>query len=166
MQIEIENLKNHPEYVDTVVKWLFSEWGNDNFQFWYSWVKSSLSSYDIPKTYIAFLDKRLVGTYSLWRCDLQSCQDLFPWFGGLYVDSNYRGKEYNGCKLGVYMQKHAIKELRALGYKQVYLFTEKSPKYYIDNGWKLIGTVPDETDMMVSLCKYWIDEVKNERKQN
>ena len=34
--IAIENLFDYPEYIDTVVNWLYSEWGDNNFQFWNS----------------------------------------------------------------------------------------------------------------------------------
>lgn len=161
MEIKIENLKYYPQYIDVVVNWLFSEWGNENFNFWDSWVRTSLNCKDIPQTYIAFVNNEIVGTYSLWRCDLQSRQDLFPWFGGLYISKKHRGREYDGVKLGVIMQKHAKRVINNLGYSEMYLFTEKNPKYYISNGWKFFGIAPDEEDKKVSLCRYCIEEEKN-----
>lgn len=152
--IRIENLYNHKAYLDNVVGWLYSEWGNNNPKYWEAWIKSSLNTVGIPQTYLTFVNDRLAGTYSLWRCDLQSCQDLFPWFGGLYVASPYRGRSFNGCKLGVLMQRHAIGLLRKMNYKEVYLFTEKSPKYYIANGWEIYDVVPDEKDKCVTVCRY------------
>lgn len=153
MEIKIENLNKYNEYIGTVVNWIFSEWGNDNYKYWDSWIRSSLLDGDIPKTYIIFIDGKLAGTYSLWRCDLQSRQDLFPWFGGLYVHPNFRGKQYGGKKIGKRLLEHAYNELKELGYKKAYLFTEKSPKYYVENGWRVIGCVPDEKDDIVTLCE-------------
>ena len=150
--IEIVELRDYQEYCDTVVEWLYSEWGNNNKAFWTSWVKSSLNELDIPKTYLIIVNGEVAGTYSLWRCDLQSCQDLYPWFGGLYVSNRFRGKKYNGRKLGEYMLEHAVNELKAMKYDKAYLFTEKSPEYYIRNGWNFLHMAPDENDNLVSIC--------------
>lgn len=152
MIIKIENLKKYPQHIEKVVDWLYSEWGNKNRNFWEAWVKSSLFDCDIPETFVLLIDEKAVGTYSLWRCDLQSRQDLFPWFGGLFVEKAYRGKKYCGDKLGEIMQRHAFDELKRLGYKDAYLFTERDPQYYLRNGWQYIGKAPDERDSLVSLC--------------
>ena len=153
-QVKIENLANYSQYVSQVVDWLYEEWGDNNYKYWDSWVRNSIYNEDIPQTFIVLVNNELAGTYSLWRCDLQSRQDLFPWFGGLYVNPKFRGNIFNGEKLGVIMQRDAINRARSLGYKTIYLFTEKNPKYYNNNGWTSIGTTVDEKDNQVSLCKY------------
>ena len=157
-KVEIFELRERMEYCDKIVDWLYSEWGNNNRLFWENWVKSSLSVSDIPKTYAITVNDELAGTYSLWRCDLQSCQDLFPWFGGLFVSNEYRGGIYNGRKLGEYMLEHAVKELKTMKYHTAYLFTEKSPEYYIRNGWSFLHMAPDENDNLVSICKISLGE--------
>lgn len=154
MDIIIDCLNNHPKYIETVVNWLYSEWGNNNYKYWDSWVRSSLQEDDVPQTFIVFVNGKIAGTYSLWRCDLQSRQDLSPWFGGLFVCPDYRGKEYNGEKLGITLQKHAISTLKKLNYQRAYLFTEKDPTYYTINGWRIIGTCPNEKDETVTVCMY------------
>lgn len=158
MKIEIDNLIKHPQYISQVTKWLYSEWGNNNFNYWKSWVSHSLSTNDIPQTYIIFVEGNIAGTYSLWRCDLQSRQDLFPWFGGLYVDKTFRGKSFEGQKLGVILQQDAIKRVKKFGYSKLYLFTEKKPYYYVSNGWKIYDYAFDENDNQVIICKYEISE--------
>lgn len=150
--ITIEELRKHPECLSTVIEWLYKEWGNHNRQYWSSWVKYSTQEKDIPRTYVLFIDGHIAGTYSLWRCDLQSRQDLFPWFGGLYVDVKYRGQFYNGKKLGEILQCHAVSELRKLCYKKVYLYTTHSPEYYNRNGWEYLCQAPDENDQIVNIC--------------
>lgn len=150
--ITIEELRKNPQYVPVISEWLYGEWGNHNRNYWTSWVQHSTEKNDIPKTYILFINDHLVGTYSLWRCDLQSRQDLFPWFGGLYVDVAYRGQLYNGKKLGEILQCHAVSELKKLHYQIVYLFTSRSPEYYIHNGWRYLCQAPDENDQLVNIC--------------
>lgn len=158
MEIKIDNLRKHPQYIDQIAKWLYSEWGNNNFNYWKSWVSNSLSINDIPQTYIAFVDGIIAGTYSLWRCDLQSRQDLYPWFGGLYVDKKFRGKYFKGKKMGVILQQDAIMRVKHLGYDQLYLFTEKDPQYYMSNGWEKYDFAYNENDNQVIICKYKISE--------
>ena len=150
--ITIEELRNRPECIPAVVKWLHNEWGHNNENYWTSWIQHSMQQNDIPKTYILFVNGQLVGTYSLWRCDLQSRQDLFPWFGGMYVCTKYRGKSYNGQKLGEILQNHAVTELKRLRYQKAYLFTEHSPAYYERNGWEYLCQAPNERDQLVSVC--------------
>lgn len=157
MEIRIENLNMHPEYVGTVIDWIYSEWGCGNYKYWSSWIRSSLSEKDIPKTFIVLVDGRIAGTYSLWRCDLQSRQDLFPWFGGLYVHQDFRGKLYDGKKIGERLLSHARNELKELGYENAYLFTAKNPQYYVKNGWIVIDHIPNYYDEMVTLCKLTIN---------
>ena len=150
--IVINSLKTQSEYVDIVSKWLYTEWGNCNPNYWKSWVKYSLREDDIPRTYILLVNGKIAGTYSLWRCDLQSRQDLFPWLGGLYVDMTYRGKTYNNKKLGEILLNHATLELRKLKYEKVFLFTSRSTEYYVRNGWVDMCQAPDENDQLVNIC--------------
>ncbi len=152
MDIRIEKLCDNKQYIKTVVDWLYSEWGDENYNFWDSWIRSSMAPEGIPQTYIVFVEGVIAGTYSLWRCDLQSRQDLFPWFGGLFVDTKFRGKKYDGGKLGEIMLNHSYYELKKLGYAQVYLFTEKSVDYYVRVGWEYVCDAPDEKDRPVRLC--------------
>lgn len=154
MNIAIERLKDNPQYLNNVVEWVFSEWGKNNYNYWYSWIKNSMTDSFLPQTYIILVDGNLAGTYSIWLCDLQSRQDLSPWFGGMYVDIGYRGRKYNGRKLGEYMQQDAINRAKEAGIESLYLFTQKNVDYYIKNGWNYIGDAIDEADEIVLLCEY------------
>lgn len=151
--IEIKNLKGNMEDLERVSKWLYSEWGNNNPHYWESWVKYSNKESDIPQTWGIYVNHELAGTYSLWRCDLQSRQDLTPWFGGLYVSEKFRGKEIEGKKLGERMILHAIYQLKALGFKKAYLFTERTPNYYMRYGWEQLCSTYDENDNVVTICR-------------
>lgn len=151
--IEIKNLKGYNDDLTQVSKWLYSEWGNNNPHYWESWVKYSNKECTIPQTWGIYVDRELAGTYSIWRCDLQSRQDLSPWFGGLYVSEKFRGKEIEGTKLGERMILHSLDLLKSLGFKEAYLFTEKSPEYYMRYGWKILSSAYDENDGIVTICK-------------
>ena len=155
--MEVYNLADKPEYLQKVVDVLYQEWGNhsesnSNRNYWESWVKSSLSTTDVPQTLIGLEDETLIATASLWRCDLQSRQDLFPWFGGLWVKPEYRMQG-----IGTMMQTTAIEKLRLMGYRTVYLFTDLIG-FYEKSGWFPIGSVPDEKGIIVNLYQYNIRE--------
>ncbi len=157
MNIRIDKLYNNPQYKDLVYNWIYAEWGNNNPHYWREWLESSVADEGIPITYIIFDNEVVVGTFSLWRCDLQSRQDLFPWFGGFYIRQEYRGKFYNNIKLSYYVQNYALGQLKSMGYSAVYLFSEKDASYYEKNGWKFFGEAYNEKDERVFLCLYDLD---------
>ncbi|MCM0239827.1 GNAT family N-acetyltransferase [Bacteroides fragilis] len=151
--IQYYNLADRIQYFSIVVDWLYEEWGdrkNNNRIYWESWVKSSLSKDDIPQTYIVLEKEEIIGTFSLWRCDLQSRQDLFPWLGGIFVKKEMRGKG-----VGIYIQNAAQIALRKLGYNRAYLFTDLNG-FYEKTGWVFIDNIPDEKGNMVRLYSLMI----------
>ena len=153
--MEIVNLASRMQYVDCVVDWLYGEWGNHtgkgNRAYWESWVRSSLSRIGVPQTYVAIEDGELVATFSIWRCDLQSRQDLYPWFGGLFVREDCRNQG-----IGTAMQKKALDVFRELRFNKVYCFSEFSG-YYEKLGWVFEEMIPDENGEMVRLYSHTID---------
>lgn len=48
----------------------------------------SVTKNNLPLTFIALADNELVGTIVLWRSDLVSRQDLYPWLSALFVKEN------------------------------------------------------------------------------
>ncbi|MNC10359.1 Acetyltransferase (GNAT) family protein [compost metagenome] len=102
----------------------------------------------LPLTFVAVEGEKLVGTVGLWRCDLISRQDLYPWLAALYIDENQRGRG-----LGAKLQQHIIEHARALGYPQLYLYSA-CKDYYERFGWEYIGDGLDYPDKVVHLYKY------------
>ena len=147
MNLTVKNIIEDKQYFDEVLNLLYKEWGNNNFEFWKTWVQSSMSSNSVPMTFIVFCDKELVGTFSLWRCDLdlQSRQDLFPWLAGIVVKEERRGKG-----IGLFIQNQAKKILKNLGFDKAYLSTEMTG-YYERTGWQYIGKVHDRNNYMWNL---------------
>jgi GNAT superfamily N-acetyltransferase len=63
----------------------------------------------LPLTFIA-VEGETLGTVGLWRCDLISRQDLFPWMAALYVAPHARGRGIAGK-----LQQHVIDYARRPG---------------------------------------------------
>lgn len=150
--MELFNLANKQEYLNLVVDWLFDEWGKKqhhyNKSFWDSWVRSSLSIYDVPQTYIVIDNSILVGTFSLWRCDVQSRQDLFPWLGGVIVSKDRRNEG-----IGTFMINEAVTIAKNLGYSKLYISTQLS-NFYDKLGWEFLCNVPDENGQVLRLYQF------------
>ncbi|BCQ46612.1 hypothetical protein ERHA55_41390 [Erwinia rhapontici] len=91
--LRIVPLTTVPEHRETIIDWQWRAFGSDNSRdFFASVIDSSLHGADLPLTFVALDGDRPVGTVGLWRCDLISRQDLFPWLAALYVDESYRGR--------------------------------------------------------------------------
>ena len=145
--IEVINLIDIPVYFDDVFNSIYSEWGNNNPNYWRSWIMSSVNHDGIPCTYVVLCDNHYAGTFSFWNCDLQSRQDLTPWLGGIVVDPKYRGRG-----IGLFIQKEAKNILRKMGVKQAFLFTE-TKGFYEKTDWKFMEYIFDENDNKVRLYK-------------
>lgn len=86
----------------------------------------------LPLTFIALLDNELVGTVGLWRSDLMSRQDLYPWLSALFVKENYRGR-----KIGQELQYFLVNYCREAGFNELFLYSDISD-YYEKTDWKYL----------------------------
>lgn len=144
------NLALVPHYFDNVFESIYNEWGNNNPNYWKSWIKSSIRVNGIPATYVVLSDDEYVGTFSIWNCDLQSRQDLSPWVGGIVVNPSFRGQG-----IGLFIQTEVKRILKNEGIRQAFLFTEFE-EFYEKSGWIFIEDTFDETDHKVRLYKLCI----------
>ena len=92
--------------------------------------------------------ERLLGTVGLWRCDLISRQDLYPWMAALYVAPEARGQGLAGK-----LQQHVIGYARAQGYTELFLYSA-CRDFYERFGWQYIGEGLDYPASAVSLYRY------------
>ena len=86
-----------PQFTQRVIDWIWNAFGEGMPRaFFQSIVEHSLTPGELPLTFIAVEDDQLLGTVGLWRCDLISRQDLYPWLAALYVDEAARGNGLAG----------------------------------------------------------------------
>ncbi|MDR3431812.1 MAG: GNAT family N-acetyltransferase [Rouxiella aceris] len=144
--ITIENLRDFPQHRQQVIDWLWQAFGSDNSrEFFASVVDSSLSTADLPLTFIALEKEKIVGTVGLWRCDLISRQDLTPWLAALYVDKAWRSRG-----LGRQLQHFVSQYSQSAGFHELYLWATFSG-YYEQHGWRYIGEGVEYPDKGVRL---------------
>ena len=146
--IRILPLFEVPEHSELITDWLFQAFGSENSRdFFASIVNSSLRPEGLPVTFVALLDDKPVGTVGLWRCDLISRQDLYPWLAALYIDESQRG-----CGLGAQLQHHVEAFSRRTGFRELYLYATFA-NYYERFGWQYIGDGLDYPDQPVRLYR-------------
>lgn len=146
--IRILPLFEVPEHSELITDWLFQAFGSENSRdFFASIVNSSLRPEGLPVTFVALLDDKPVGTVGLWRCDLISRQDLYPWLAALYIDESQRG-----CGLGAQLQHHVEAFSRRTGFRELYLYATFA-NYYERSGWQYIGDGLDYPDQPVRLYR-------------
>ena len=100
-----------PQHASCVTEWLWRAFGADALPraFFASIVEHSQTPGALPITFVAVEGERLLGTVGLWRCDLISRQDLYPWMAALYVAPEARGQGLAGK-----LQQHVMPERRAI----------------------------------------------------
>ena len=90
----IQSLHAAPQHASRVTEWLWQAFGGETLPqaFFASIVEHSQTPGALPITFVAVEGERLLGTVGLWRCDLISRQDLYPWMAALYVAPEARGQ--------------------------------------------------------------------------
>lgn len=145
----IQPLYQAPHHAEQVTEWLWQAFGQGlSRAFFVSVIEHSQQPNALPLTFIATEGETLLGTVGLWRCDLISRQDLFPWLAALYIDETQRGRG-----LGQALQQHVIQYARQQGYASLHLYAAFRD-YYERFGWQHIGEGIDYPDTRVNLYRY------------
>ncbi|RED83178.1 GNAT family N-acetyltransferase [Cohnella phaseoli] len=152
--MEIFDVRSRPGILEEAIQYFWTQWGSEsNYNFYKDCIKQSChTDSDIPRFYLALENNKIIGSYAILRSDLNSRQDLCPWFACLYVDPEARGR-----KIGELLQTHAIKECKVKGYSSVYLCTDLTG-YYERTQWKYIGKGYSLNDDETRIYEYRIDE--------
>ena len=139
-----------PQHASCVTEWLWRAFGADALPraFFASIVEHSQTPGALPITFVAVEGERLLGTVGLWRCDLISRQDLYPWMAALYVAPEARGRGLAGK-----LQQHVIGYARTQGYSELFLYSA-CRDFYERFGWQYIGEGLDYPASAVSLYRY------------
>ena len=148
--MHIQPLYAAPQHAEQVAMWLWQAFGGETLPlpFFATLFAHSQTPEALPLTFIAVEGETLAGTVGLWRCDLISRQDLFPWMAALYVAPHARGRGIAGK-----LQQHAIDYARRLGHPQLYLYSA-CRDFYERFGWQYIGEGLDYPATPVSLYRY------------
>ena len=148
--MDIINLSERPDMIDTLAKWHFSEWGNlypnetqGDFK---SALQACLEPVPVPSTFIAIDNDILLGSISILHKDMDIDAPWTPWLASLYVNSDYRNQG-----IGKLLIQHLVDNCATHSINELYLFTPASRTYYENLGWKVIKSLcyhGQEVDIM------------------
>ena len=147
--MKVVPLYDAPQHAEQVTEWLWREFRDSLPRaFFESIIDHSQTPGNLPLTFVLVDDDTLLGTVGLWRCDLISRQDLFPWLAALYVDESARGQG-----LARTLQQHVIESAREMGFSELHLYSA-CREFYERFGWQYIGDGLDYPDRTVHLYRF------------
>lgn len=143
-EIKIDFLADHLNFIDEIALAWQKEWIKDKTEKGFTKLKTrileKLNKDKIPFILVALDHGEWIGTASLWEEDLEKRPDLTPWVAGVYVKEEYRGKG-----IATKLISEVLEMAKKLGYKKIYLHTEKATGLYEKLGWtKLEESINDQ----------------------
>lgn len=132
--MRIDYLADHLEAAPLLAAWHSREWA----ALLPGWseaealaeLRSHTGRRQVPTTFVAVEEGRVLGSASLLAADLDGWEHLGPWVASVYVVPDQRGRG-----LGKLLVRRAVAEARALAVPAVYLFTAGQEAFYEPLGW-------------------------------
>lgn len=136
--MNIINLAEAPQHLETIAAWHHAQWGylNPGATVESRIVKMQryLKGYAVPAMYICVDGEQLVGTAALVESDMDSHPELSPWLASVYVNPDYRKRG-----AGAALVKHVVSKAKAQGFCPLYLFTPDQKNFYQSLGWEFMA---------------------------
>jgi len=126
MNLTIHSIDAIRQRKDEYFPLFYDEWtiGEQDRAFHEELLTYTNGSLGLPRFYVAEVNGKLVGCYALLINDINSRQDLFPWFAYLYVLPVYRGKGIASKLL-----QHGINTAKQLNFNSLNLETNLEGLY-------------------------------------
>jgi GNAT superfamily N-acetyltransferase len=153
VQLQIEQLSQHPDLLPTIAGWIYNEWWTEvegaNVGTLTELLRAHLTADQIPLTLVASLERSPVGTATLLAHDVETEEwpDLSPWLAAVYVMPKYRRRGVGAALINAIVEKAA-----ALGVGMLYLSTVEGEEFYADLGWQVLHKSEDKVVMSRSIA--------------
>lgn len=132
----IYDLRDYPEYLETLAEWHHAEWTELNpgqtLEQRVEKMQAYLRPEFIPSTYVYVEGGQLCGSAAIIESDMETHPELTPWLASVFVAPEMRGKG-----IGSALVNHVAAKAREHGLKTLYLFTPDQEKLYQRLGWEL-----------------------------
>jgi N-acetylglutamate synthase-like GNAT family acetyltransferase len=134
--VEISYLIEYPEYIPQLAQWLFEEWDSildeKTVEVRIKKLNAHLNQDQLPIAWVAHANGKVLGTAALRVHDLEGCEELTPWLGGVFVGPQFR-RQGIGAELCAVVEDEA----RARAIETLYLFTLDKQAWYSRLGWSM-----------------------------
>ena len=132
---QTDRLARHPEWVATLARWHFDQWGlltgTDTVEQYRFVLEEYSRGATIPCVLVAFAAEDLLGSVSLVPCDMEIRADRTPWLAQLFVAPSHRRQG-----TGAALVNAALSHARQCGFQHLHLYTSGSlPDFYERLGW-------------------------------
>lgn len=139
--MRIENAADYPEFIATIARWHWDEWGHadpaGSLEAWIAALQERAHPTCVPMTFVA-LDARgaPLGSVTIVKHDMPDRADLrhlTPWIAGTFVLGSERRKG-----IGTTLLRHAVTEASRLGVRNLFLYTSSARRFYQRLGWTAV----------------------------
>jgi len=136
--VRIENIADYPNFVETVARWQWGEWGHldpdDSLAARITSLRDQTDPNRIPITYIALDGDAPLGTASLVEHDMSTHRELSPWLASVYVTPTARGRGVASA-----LVRHVVGQAAAMGVTRLSLYTPDAQGLYEKLGWQVMA---------------------------
>lgn len=136
--MEIIDLRKAPQYIPTIARWHFDEWGYLNpgktLEYRIQRMQRYLGEAVTPTMLIAVEGDEVLGTAALVEADMDSHPELTPWLASVYIREDQRGRG-----LGKQLVKAVMALAGDLKIPELFLFTPDQAGFYAKLGWKPVS---------------------------
>jgi GNAT superfamily N-acetyltransferase len=129
-------IAEHREWVSTIARWHWEEWGHHDptgsLQSWTAGLAERTSPAGIPTTFVAVDGDQPIGSACLVEHDMSTRPDLSPWLAGVFVVPEQRRRG-----IGSALVEHAARAAAAFGTRTLFLYTNGAERVYAQLGWRV-----------------------------
>jgi GNAT superfamily N-acetyltransferase len=148
MHFAISDLRQRPEFFDTVADRIWRAWWQPNgfpLESIASRLTENMADKPIPFALVAHDGTKFLGTSSVIASDLEERPQLTPWVAAVWVEEDARKRG-----VGVALVNRAVEDCFALGESRIYLCARaRMAGFYSRIGWAMIerGVGPHQLDV-------------------
>jgi GNAT superfamily N-acetyltransferase len=137
MNLTISDLRERPEFFDTVADRIWSgwwEWRDFPLSYIRGRLEENMNAEPIPFALVAHEDTTFLGTASVIASDLEDLPQYAPWVAAVWVDPEHRKR-----RVGRALVARAVDGVFALGINSAYLCAAEARRnFYLRQGWQPI----------------------------